>query len=70
MILLLAPAATLVLRARNAAKGNLNQWRQNMKGGKFSEDDGSDDGNPGKGNQGKPDKDKPDKGNQGKSNKD
>jgi len=53
----------------NAAKGNLNQWKQNMKGGKFSEDGGSDDGNPGKGNQGKPDKDKPDKGNKGKSNK-
>jgi RNA binding exosome subunit len=43
--------------AINAAKGNLNQWRQNMKGGKFSEDDGSDDGNPGKGNQGKSNKD-------------
>ena len=50
--------------AIDAAKGNLNQWKQNMKGGKFSEDGGSDNGNPGNGNQ-----DKSDKGNQGKSNK-
>ena len=43
--------------AINATKGNLNQWKQNMKSGKFSKDGGSDDSNPGKGNQGKSNKD-------------
>ena len=54
--------------ALNAAKGNLKQWKENMKGGRFNNGE-SDDGNPGKGNQGKPDKDKPDKENKGQSKK-
>lgn len=52
--------------AINAAKGDLKQWKENMKGGRYNNGE-SYDGNPGKGNQGKPDKDKPDKGNKGKS---
>ena len=55
--------------ALNAAKGNLKQWKENMKGGRFNNGE-SDDGNPGKGNQGKPDKGKPDKENKGQSKKD